>query len=278
MRRLVDGCTSTVRSAPATTFCGGTRSAVCATSTFTPVSGGTTLRTPLTAHSRRIAYSVIGAAALAASGMAMAGPAGATSTASTHATWSHSCATPHAGMMACNALKVTNTHEVAPMGVHPNLVPSGYGPSDLLSAYKLPANGGAGMTIAIVDAQDDPNAASDMATYRAQYGLPGLRHRLLHQDQPERQHHLVPGPGRGLGRGDVARPRHGVGHRAERPHPAGRGHHRDHGQPGHRGQHRRRPRRQVRLQQLRRRRELVRHQLRLAVLQPPGRRDHRLLR
>ena len=50
--------------------------------------------------------------------------------------------------------------------------PAGYGPSDLLSAYNLPAGGGAGATIAIVDAYDDPNAESDLALYRTQFGLP----------------------------------------------------------------------------------------------------------
>ena len=51
--------------------------------------------------------------------------------------------------------------------------PPGYGPSDLQSAYNLPSSSaGAGATVAVVDAYDDPNAASDLATYRAQYGLP----------------------------------------------------------------------------------------------------------
>ncbi len=53
--------------------------------------------------------------------------------------------------------------------------PQGYGPSDLQTAYALTSfsqgNGG-GQTVAIVDAYDDPNAAPDVATYRAQYGLP----------------------------------------------------------------------------------------------------------
>ena len=35
----------------------------------------------------------------------------------------------------------------------------------------MPA-GGTGQTVAIVDAFDDPNAESDLSTYRAQYGLP----------------------------------------------------------------------------------------------------------
>jgi N-acetylneuraminic acid mutarotase len=48
----------------------------------------------------------------------------------------------------------------------------GYGPADLVSAYNLPANGGAGQTVAIVDAYDDPNAEADLAVYRAQFGLP----------------------------------------------------------------------------------------------------------
>jgi hypothetical protein len=46
-----------------------------------------------------------------------------------------------------------------------------YGPADLVSAYDIPS-GGAGVTVALVDAQDDPNAESDLAVYRAHYGLP----------------------------------------------------------------------------------------------------------
>ena len=51
--------------------------------------------------------------------------------------------------------------------------PSGYGPSDLQSAYNLPsATAGSGETVAVVDAYDDPNAEADLQVYRAQYGLP----------------------------------------------------------------------------------------------------------
>ncbi|KUN17196.1 galactose oxidase [Streptomyces corchorusii] len=50
--------------------------------------------------------------------------------------------------------------------------PQGYGPADLRGAYDLPADGGAGATIAVVDAFDNPNAEADLAVYRAQYGLP----------------------------------------------------------------------------------------------------------
>ncbi len=53
--------------------------------------------------------------------------------------------------------------------------PFGYGPADLQSAYGLTAMSaasGAGETVAIVDAFDDPHAESDLAVYRSQYGLP----------------------------------------------------------------------------------------------------------
>jgi hypothetical protein len=49
---------------------------------------------------------------------------------------------------------------------------SGYGPTSLRSAYNLPSSGGSGRTMAIVDAYDLPTAASDLAVYRAQFGLP----------------------------------------------------------------------------------------------------------
>jgi len=51
--------------------------------------------------------------------------------------------------------------------------PSGYGPSDLQSAYKLPSGSqGTGQTVAIIDAFGYPNAESDLAAYRSQYHLP----------------------------------------------------------------------------------------------------------
>jgi subtilase family serine protease len=50
--------------------------------------------------------------------------------------------------------------------------PPGYGATDLESAYKLPVTRGAGQTIAIVDAFDDPTVATDLSTYRTTYGLP----------------------------------------------------------------------------------------------------------
>jgi subtilase family serine protease len=51
--------------------------------------------------------------------------------------------------------------------------PAGYQPGDLQGAYNLPsATAGAGQTVAVVDAYDDPTAEADLAMYRAQFGLP----------------------------------------------------------------------------------------------------------
>jgi subtilase family serine protease len=56
---------------------------------------------------------------------------------------------------------------------NPLATPSGYGPSSLQGAYKLPSSSaGSGQRVYIVDAYDDPNAESDLAAYRSQYGLP----------------------------------------------------------------------------------------------------------
>ncbi len=49
---------------------------------------------------------------------------------------------------------------------------AGYGPADLRSAYALPSSGGAGQTVAIVDAYGDNTAEADLSTYRSNYGLP----------------------------------------------------------------------------------------------------------
>ena len=72
-------------------------------------------------------------------------------------------------------------------------------------AYRLRPAPGAGKTVAIVDAYDDPNAEADLATYRAHYGLPPCtdRQRLLPQGQPERPSTPLPAPDPGWGRGDL---------------------------------------------------------------------------
>ena len=73
------------------------------------------------------------------------------------------------GFARCLAL--IRTDVAALRGAQPFV--SGYGPSDLQSAYNLPsASKGKGQLIGIVDAYDDPNAESDLAVYRSNFGLP----------------------------------------------------------------------------------------------------------
>jgi len=80
------------------------------------------------------------------------------------------CAPAKKGQFTCFALRRTDVKGAK--GLLANATPSGFGPADLAGAYGLPAGGGAGATVAIVDAYDDPNAESDLSLYRAQYGLP----------------------------------------------------------------------------------------------------------
>ncbi|MFD0112491.1 carboxypeptidase regulatory-like domain-containing protein [Streptomyces sp. NPDC058320] len=82
-----------------------------------------------------------------------------------------SCGSPEPGELACFARRRTDVKGIKGL-LEPATVPAGYGPGDLLDAYHLPADGGAGQTIAIVDAYDDPRAEADLALYRTQFGLP----------------------------------------------------------------------------------------------------------
>ncbi len=82
------------------------------------------------------------------------------------------------GHKSCMLLKRNGLHPIF-ASASPNAIPAGvgYGPTQLQSAYKLTsasAADGAGRTIAIVDAFDDPTAASDLATYRSAAGLPAV--------------------------------------------------------------------------------------------------------
>ncbi|MGH3504716.1 MAG: S8 family serine peptidase, partial [Nocardioidaceae bacterium] len=74
------------------------------------------------------------------------------------------------GEMACQALVRTDvrTHT----GLMRASTPAGYGPEEIRDAYNLPDSGGEGVTVAIVDAFDNPNAEGDLAVWREQYGLP----------------------------------------------------------------------------------------------------------
>jgi hypothetical protein len=82
------------------------------------------------------------------------------------------------GKKKCLVIKNTAAHPTA-QTVSPNAIPSGdgYGPSTFQAAYGLAAasaSDGSGTTVAVVDAYNDPTAASDLAEYRSAAGLPAL--------------------------------------------------------------------------------------------------------
>ncbi|KKD03395.1 S53 family peptidase [Streptomyces sp. WM6386] len=165
------------------------------------------MRTPntprISGRSRRIGSAATATAALLLAGLGTAAHADAATptphkvsaktvaaqVAKAHVQYESACdTTPKKGYAACNALRVTGgttaymekqaaLKGATPKTVKPNATsatPTGYGPSDLQDAYGLTSassSNGAGETIAIVDAYDDPNAAADLATYRSYYGL-----------------------------------------------------------------------------------------------------------
>src|SRR5207248_7733899 len=81
------------------------------------------------------------------------------------------CSAAVLGLAHCDSHVVTADGTVLPLAT--SSYQYGYGPQDLAGAYKWSnATAGSGQTIAIVDAYDNPNAASDLAAYRSQFGLP----------------------------------------------------------------------------------------------------------
>jgi hypothetical protein len=83
------------------------------------------------------------------------------------------CAHPQsARVAACMGRMVAQRASNGVLAPHVTSSPSGYGPADIQSAYKLAGTSATGKTVAIVDAYNDPNAAKDLATYRSHYGLP----------------------------------------------------------------------------------------------------------
>lgn len=81
----------------------------------------------------------------------------------------HLCAAPEPGHASCFAQRRTDIAQRLAATVA--AAPSGLSPANLHSAYNLPSTGGSGLTVAVVDAYNDPNAESDLATYRSTYGL-----------------------------------------------------------------------------------------------------------
>jgi hypothetical protein len=85
----------------------------------------------------------------------------------------HACSAATPGWGQCGAMVDTNV--VAFQGMATDASVAGYSPAQLQSAYNLTlaaGAAGAGETVAVVDAYNDPDAAANLKTYRARYGLP----------------------------------------------------------------------------------------------------------
>ncbi|MGA8475453.1 MAG: S8 family serine peptidase [Candidatus Cybelea sp.] len=69
-------------------------------------------------------------------------------------------------------------------GIQPPCVGSacGWAPIDLETRYKLPITKGSGQVVAIVDAGDNPDVATSIATYRTQFNLPPANFNKYNQE------------------------------------------------------------------------------------------------
>jgi subtilase family serine protease len=123
---------------------------------------------------------MLAAPALAYAGTAASVTPAASASGSSH--WVYACGTLTRGRLHCLVIKNTAAHPTAQTvrpEANPDAIPAGngYGPSQLQSAYDLAAASaadGSGTTVAVVDAYNDPTAASDLAEYRSAAGLPAL--------------------------------------------------------------------------------------------------------
>ena len=103
--------------------------------------------------------------------------------------YTSACNTPAvSGQLRCFALKRTDVHhELQSQVGTPYAIPSGvgYGPSQLQAAYNLTsasASDGAGKTVAVVDAYNDPTASADLNAYRSAAGLPATTLKVVNQN------------------------------------------------------------------------------------------------
>jgi subtilase family serine protease len=87
-----------------------------------------------------------------------------------HANYHAVCPGPPTGYAHCHVLVVTDSHD----NPAASLAPTGLPPGTIQSVYGFPAasTSGAGQTIALVDAYDDPTAEKDLNVFSSQYGLP----------------------------------------------------------------------------------------------------------
>jgi subtilase family serine protease len=120
---------------------------------------------------RNIAAPLLVALALAAcnagGSSSLPGATGSTGTSSQDSAvrargYQRACSDTRVGYMNCDVLISTK--------IQPNV--SGLGPTDFQTAYNLPSGTkGAGQVVAIVDAYDNPDVSSNLATYRTNFGL-----------------------------------------------------------------------------------------------------------
>ena len=108
--------------------------------------------------------------AVAAAALLATLPASGVEAANSHANYRAVCPNPSAGYAHCHELVVTDSHG-NPLA---SSSPTGLDPSTIQSVYGFPTSStaGAGTTIAIVDAYDDPTAENDLNVFSSQYGLP----------------------------------------------------------------------------------------------------------
>ena len=217
----------------------------------------------------------------ALAGSLVGGNARPASAAGTSPHFVRTCAAVPKGEMRCFALRRT-TGVVAHVasGVTRPSRSAATGRPTSTARTTCPTTLGRGKTVAIVDAYDDPNAASDLSTYRSNFGLPACTtangcFKKVNQNGATSP---LPAANTGWAGGDHARPRDGLGDLPELSHPARRGEQPDDREPRHGRQHGRRAGRGRRLEQLRRLGVLERDELRQLVLQAPRRGDRRLVR
>jgi subtilase family serine protease len=116
---------------------------------------------------------VTAAAAVLLTAMLMAPEVGAApSAAGTAQANERVCGVPVSGRASCMAIR-----HLGKSGKPGGPVPVSYGAAELQAAYGLTSaaqSNGAGSTVAIVDAYDNPNAYKDLAQYRTAEGLPAI--------------------------------------------------------------------------------------------------------
>ncbi len=102
--------------------------------------------------------------------------AASTTSAATGVIYKQVCATASRGYAHCLALIAVQKGTDAPLTLVPYAGQTGggppYAPANLHSAYNLPTTAPGTPTVAIVDAYSDPYLASNLSTYRSEWGLP----------------------------------------------------------------------------------------------------------